>query len=87
METHRKYIDIQYVLEGEEYVYIADTETLDVNTPYTDDIIFYNVPQKYTRIKLKTGDYVVLYPQDAHCPCVACENPSKVKKVVVKVSV
>jgi len=87
MEAHRKYIDIQYVLDGEEYINVTDRENLDVNIPYTDDIIFYNMPAEYIKIKMNAGSVAIFYPQDAHCPCVACGNIGKVKKIVVKVAV
>lgn len=36
---------------------------------------------------LKPGDMVVLFPEDAHMPCVAAEGPAQMKKAVFKIRV
>ena len=36
---------------------------------------------------ISNGDFVILYPEDAHMPCVCVGKPQTVKKVVIKVPV
>lgn len=92
-EAHRKYIDIQYVVRGRELVGVIDKEfctmtALDIS-PYNDDsdIEFFdcNIDDKWQN--LNAGEFLVLFPTDAHKPSI---SPNKslnntVKKVVVKV--
>jgi YhcH/YjgK/YiaL family protein len=88
-ESHRKYLDIQFVVQGKErfgYVPLSDAAT--VTQPYDEqtDVLLY-APGTVT-LPLKAGQFAVFYPQDIHAPCLA-ENdvPSDVVKVVVKVAV
>ena len=87
-EGHRKYIDIQYMVEGEEIIGVADissdkelTEAKEEN-----DVWFYNC--KTEPLTLSAGKYMVLYPNDLHCPGVATNGTAlNCRKVVVKVRV
>lgn len=87
-EAHRKYIDIQYMVEGEEIIGVADisedkelTEAKEEN-----DVWFYNC--KTEPLVLSAGKYMVLYPNDLHCPGVATNGTAMTcRKVVVKVKV
>ena len=87
-EAHRKYIDIQYMVEGEEIIGVADissdkelTEAKEEN-----DVWFYNCNTE--PLTLSAGKYMVLYPNDLHCPGVATNGTAlNCRKVVVKVRV
>lgn len=87
-EAHKKYIDIQYMVEGEEIIGVADisedkelTEAKEEN-----DVWFYDC--KTEPLVLSTGKYMVLYPNDLHCPGVATNGTALTcRKVVVKVKV
>ena len=87
LEAHKKYIDIQVVLSGEEILGYADVDGLTVAEPYdkTRDIAFFNQPGKMTTAVLKPGLFCILFPQDAHLPCCQSTEPSSVKKIVIKV--
>ena len=87
LETHKKYIDIQVVLKGEEVLGYADINGLTVAEKYdkTRDIAFFTQPGKMTTAVLKPGLFCILFPQDARLPCCQSEKPADVKKVVIKV--
>ncbi|MCQ2461851.1 MAG: YhcH/YjgK/YiaL family protein [Clostridia bacterium] len=87
-ESHAKYADIQFVVTGHEYIDVCDTQGLSFteNNLENGDIAFYENPETYTRADLKPGDFVVLFPGEAHRPLVAPDgNGIKTKKAVVKV--
>lgn len=88
-ESHRKYLDIQYVLEGEERILHAPARLLEVETPYDEptDIIFYAEPKAASSLLLRAGDFAVFHPQDAHKPGCMAGGRHRVRKVVVKVRV
>lgn len=84
-EAHRDYIDIQYVIEGEEKIGVADYSNCSEAVAYDKekDIEFLNGEGEY--YPLRAGEYMVLYPQDAHKPSISIDNQSTVRKAVVKV--
>lgn len=86
-EAHRRYIDVQYVVDGIETMGYAPLGTLTVTQPYTDekDCMLLAGEGSFLTVPAKT--FAIFYPQDAHMPCLACAAPVKVRKVVVKVAV
>lgn len=91
LETHRKYMDIQVLLSGEEVIEIFPKQGLTVSTPYNPekDAEFYQAPADApAKITLRPGQFLVFFPDDAHMPCLMTGNsPEPVKKVVIKVAV
>jgi len=89
-EAHRKYADIQIVLEGAEQIGITQYPELDVKTPYSEpkDVVFYEPrTPEYSEVAMRPGYFVLLLPQDIHMPCLAVKDPQPVRKAVVKVAV
>lgn len=84
-EAHRTYADIQVVLEGTERIGVAPLSdmTEEVEARPEGDIWFYHGDVDY--VTLVPGRFAVLFPQDAHAPCIAVEKPQQVKKCVFKV--
>ncbi len=87
-ESHREYVDVQFVLEGSETIRVVDVGGLTVATEYNpeNDAALYDLADG-TDVKLESGDFVVLFPHDAHVPQLTSSEPSDVKKIVVKVRV
>lgn len=88
-ESHRKYIDIQYLVSGGERIGVAPLEGLQVTTPYSDtsDVILYSVPPRYQDIVMKPGHFVVFFPENAHLPLCHDQGEHEIHKVVIKVAV
>ena len=88
-ESHRKYIDVQFILEGEEIIEVTDIHNLAVNFNYDQDmdLIKYDDTSNASIIKLQKGDVAIFYPEDAHMPCLKLNESLKVIKTVVKVKV
>lgn len=86
LECHRRYIDIQLVLEGVDEM--GWRPTADCADPATDydtarDIRFFNdAPSSW--IATPPGAFCVFFPDDAHAPLVGAGT---IRKVVVKVAV
>jgi YhcH/YjgK/YiaL family protein len=90
LEAHRRYIDIQYVAKGAEIIGWSPLECLAVTNPYDSakDAEFGTVPPAaLTLVRLTAGQLAVLWPEDAHAPRLAMDEPAQVKKIVVKVAV
>jgi biofilm protein TabA len=88
-ESHRSYLDIQYMVEGSEVIYYASTRTLKPATPYDSvkDFLLYSDPADSTPLLLRPGTFAVFYPNDGHKGGCADGTPARVRKVVVKVQV
>ena len=89
-EAHRQYIDIQYVVSGEETIGWARIEDLVVSTEYTParDFMLGSVDETRTiAARLRAGQFAILFPSDAHAPRLTTHTPTTVKKMVVKVRV
>ena len=86
-EAHTKYIDLQFVVEGFEYIGLADLRTLKVNIPYDaeKDAEYYTKEGNYTKFLLEAGHFMLLFPDDAHRACMAALPAVNVKKIVVKI--
>ena len=86
-EYHKKYIDIQFLINGEEYVGFCPKQDLMIDNGYDEqkDLGFGEGIVDF--IRLKRGYFMIFSPEDAHQPCMAISKPSKVKKAVMKVRV
>lgn len=86
-ESHNSYIDIQYMLHGEEIIGSQKTEFLRISEPFREgaDIAFYSDNGEGFFPVLKSGSFVVCFPTDAHMPLICPNQPQKIKKVVIKV--
>lgn len=88
-ETHEKFFDIQYLIEGIELIGACTRVGLREKTPYhaDNDTTFYEDPAVSGAVLLRGGDFVVLAPEDAHKPRCIADDAMAVKKIVVKVPV
>ena len=88
-EVHDKYIDLQVIVEGEEKVLCDWRENLAPATEYNedDDYMFLNDGEGNIEFTFKAGDFMVLYPWDAHKPSMAINGPAPIKKLVFKVKI
>ena len=88
MEAHRRYADVMLMLEGEEAIFVKPVSELTQVTKEYDpacDALFAKADPDAARIVLRPGDFAVFFPEDAHCPACAVEEPRHVKKVIAKV--
>lgn len=89
-EAHRRYIDLQYICEGCEWIEVADREGKREVVPYDGqkDVVFYLLTGPFKgRLLLRSGDVAILYPTDLHAPCLRVDGESGlVRKIVVKVT-
>ncbi len=88
-EAHQKYIDIQYMIKGEEKIGVCALKNCNTCIEYdTDkDIEFFDINDEDNWQLLKEGDFLVLFPNDAHKPSISLNNKLVVKKAVVKVKI
>ncbi|MHB8901630.1 MAG: YhcH/YjgK/YiaL family protein [Thermoguttaceae bacterium] len=88
-EAHRRYLDVQCVVEGTERIGWAPLEKkTEVETPYDaeKDVIFYRTTGDL--LQVPAGMFAVFAPHDIHSPGLHASptEPVDVLKVVVKVA-
>jgi biofilm protein TabA len=88
-ETHRKYVDLQVIFAGEEFMEVTDPATLTVREAYNPerDAIFYQDAAPASVLFLRQGDAAIYFPEDAHKGALQVAGPQLVRKAVVKVPV
>jgi YhcH/YjgK/YiaL family protein len=89
IEAHKKYIDIQCVLDGQESIFVENIAACKPASAYNenDDAAMYEVPKNFSEICMSKGMFCILFPQDGHLPCRTTVSESQVHKIVFKVAI
>ena len=89
-EAHKKHLDIQYVLRGNERIKWSPIDEMVVKTPYDEknDATFYEKPIDHiSEVVIGDGVFAIMFPQDGH----ACQHyvgkSEVIKKLVIKVAI
>ena len=85
LEAHKKYIDIQVVVTGEEYMGYTNIENTIVTEEYDEkrDVMFLN--GNVDKVLATNKNFIIFYPEDAHMPALSVTTPQKVKKAIFKI--
>ncbi len=87
-EAHRKYVDIQFPIDGVESVKCCPIESLEATTVYNEEndyILF--ADRDGTTLTIGNGYFLVLFPDDGHMPQLCVDKPEPIKKITLKVPV
>lgn len=83
-ELHHRYIDMFFCIKGQEDVYITKASNISLTEEYnSNNDIVHGTSNSYHKITLYEGDYILLFPDDAHSP--GKGNNNQVEKLVIKV--
>ena len=88
-ESHRSFIDLQLVVAGAEWIQVCETTGLTLAEDFTPakDLLLYEPPKGLSTLRLIAGHAALLFPIDAHQASLCQDEPSLVRKVVVKIPV
>lgn len=89
-ESHKQFIDFQFIISGEEFIKVINKKNLTVKTNalVEKDALYYEkYTGKTTDMLLQAGDYLLLTPEDAHEACLNVQKQVSVKKAVIKLPV
>ena len=89
-ESHRKFIDVQLIFEGEEVIEVIDVSRITVRQPYNAerDLILYADAADASHLRLVAGHAAIFFPVDVHMPSLRPGTAAGlVRKSVVKVPV
>ncbi|MBQ3642710.1 YhcH/YjgK/YiaL family protein [bacterium] len=85
LEAHKKYIDIQVVVDGEEYMGYTDIANTTVVEEYNEekDVMF--LTGKVDKLRADEKRFLIFFPEDAHMPSLCLNEPQFVKKAIFKI--
>lgn len=89
-ETHRKFIDVQILVAGEETMEVFDVSRASVREPYREDrdLIAYHDVANASLIRLLPGHAAIYFPNDVHMGGLRSgANTVLVRKSVLKLPV
>jgi biofilm protein TabA len=86
-EAHRRYIDLQLMLEGEERMDVVDLENAHPIDPFDaeKDVGFYTCKSPATPLVVRANEFAIFYPHDVHRPTIAVADPMPIWKLVLKI--
>lgn len=86
-EAHKKYIDIQWMINGNESILFANSQNLTVTKPYDDAGDYMLLEGDGDKLTLSADKFAVFFPQDAHQPGLMVKQPENIVKIVIKVRI
>lgn len=86
IESHRKYIDFQLVISGNEQMEYIDIDKLTIENEYDEykDLILYKLVDNTSKFVLQNNDLAIFFPDDAHLGLGIYEKSELVHKAVIK---
>lgn len=86
IESHRKFIDLQYIFAGEEFLGLVDKATPEAPYDEDNDRTFFTPDEDVVYHRSDPTRFFLFFPTDKHQPSVrTCENPGMIRKIVVKI--
>jgi biofilm protein TabA len=87
-ESHRKYIDLQYVVKGKERIGVGPSQGALITKQYdeTKDVMNYSITEGLYYVA-EPEIFFLFFPSDAHRPNIKVEGFDTVKKLVLKIRV
>ncbi len=85
-EYHKEYIDIHYIVEGNERIRVSSLPTTSSVDSFDKDkdIGFTLCGESCQEITLSKQEFAIIYPWETHAPCIYSTSPT-VKKLVFKI--
>lgn len=87
LEAHYKDIDIHMVLHGEEAMALEQVENLKPTCEYNAEKDYVLLEGKSNKVVLRPGDFVILYPGEAHRAALDTGNGGKVLRCNIRIRV
>jgi biofilm protein TabA len=84
-ESHRKYIDLQYVITGEENMAKTLVSSVTVSKPYDEATDLANYTGEGKIYTVPAGSFMLFFPTEAHRPNITPGGNKVVKKIVIKI--
>jgi len=90
LEAHQRFVDVMYVVEGEERIFYQPfCETACVTMPYDaqKECALARLDADAATQRFSAGHFLIFFPQDGHLAAQLWDKPCKVRKFIAKVAV
>ncbi len=85
-EAHRRYIDLQFILQGTERIGYAPLHRMQLES-YDEQRDLAVLKGEGDFLTLTDGCFMLLWPEDAHMPGLQGDQSGPVRKIVFKIAV
>lgn len=89
IESHKKEVDVQILLSGNENIKIYNSTSVAITELYdaaTDCQFYKNIDNPISEINLEPGYMAIFFPDDIHHPqCAVSNKIETLKKIVIKI--
>lgn len=86
-EAHRRYLDLHCVFEGAERIGYAPAGSLTPGAYDAARDFMLLTGEAGALVPVTPGSFLLLWPDEAHMPGLAVDDPARIRKVVVKIAV
>lgn len=84
-EAHKKYIDLQVVIEGEELIEVSPLSEMNCGEYVPENDFLPCDGEAKEKVLMREGTGLLLFPEDGHKPGVTYKDTKYVKKAVFKI--
>ena len=86
-EAHEKFLDIHLMLQGDERVEVAPPAALEQFDAQPENDFYAYRGEGHYKMTLTPGDFLVVFPADAHKIKMQADGPCTVSKAVFKIKI
>jgi YhcH/YjgK/YiaL family protein len=86
-EAHKKFIDLQVVATGSEFIKWQVLPNLTETVPYNEQKDKVNFSGDGTPLEIKANHFYLMLPSDGHMACVHFDQPTNFRKYVIKIKI
>ena len=87
LEGHKKYIDLQYLIDGKEQIGFTPFNHQKATTPYNEEEDYWLFNENFSLFTLNKSSFAIFFPDDLHLPGIHLNESIKVKKLVIKIKI
>lgn len=84
-EAHRDFIDVHFIVKGAEKFGYSNVNKLKVTKDYDEKEDYMLLSGDVDSVTLSKGDFCMVFPEDAHIPCIEKCSEEQLKRAVVKI--
>lgn len=85
-EAHRKFLDVQCIVDGQEVMGWAPVSTLTPTQEFNEETDCGMYTGKLDYVRIDAGYCYVVFPEDAHLPNSHIDTPCTYRKMVIKLA-
>jgi len=90
MEAHGRYIDVMWMLSGDEKIGVCPAEQMQpITKPYhaAADVFLSRFVEDCTYLRMQADSVCIFFPEDGHAPGLDAAGTTYVRKLIAKVKV